>query len=237
MASINEFNYLKPSLTQIDSYWQSFLLERCYAQLITIDKTLTNQVLSGASILPPAPQIFRALYGKPSQIKVVILGQDPYHGPNQANGLAFAVNPGITPPPSLQNIFKEIALEYQIPRPFTLNSSLLQWAKQGVVLLNASLSVLQNAANSHAQIGWHSVTDHIISEISAQAQACAFLLWGNYAKSKKTLISLDKHCVLEAVHPSPLSASRGFFGCGHFKAANQFLAANSITPIDWLAVI
>lgn len=165
------------------------------------------------------------------QVKVVILGQDPYHGPNQANGLCFAVNEGMALPPSLQNIFKEI--ESDLGHPVSHAGDLSRWARQGVLLLNATLTVSAGLAGSHQGQGWEEFTDAAIAALNERREHVVFLLWGNYAKKKGALIDRTRHLVLEAAHPSPLSAYAGFFGCKHFSVANAYLADHGITPIDW----
>lgn len=188
---------------------------------------------SSRNIFPPKNEVFNLFRNiKYSDIKVVILGQDPYHGIGQGNGVAFSVNDGVPFPPSLRNIFKEIKLEYpdyHIPK----SGNLMPWVKQGVFLLNAVLTVEEGKANSHANRGWERFTDAVIKKIGAKEEPVVFMLWGNSARSKKSLISNPKHLVLEAVHPSPLSANRGFFGCNHFKRANGYLLENGIKPINW----
>ncbi len=177
--------------------------------------------------------IFNALkYTSYSDVKVVILGQDPYHGPNQAHGLAFSVQKGVTPPPSLVNIYKEIEAEYGITMPKDYGC-LTSWAKQGVLLLNTTLTVRAHNANSHKDAGWQIFTDNVIKKINEREKPCVFLLWGNNAIKKSSFIDKSKHLVLSCPHPSPLSAYRGFFGCNHFKLANQFLLENGMSPIDW----
>lgn len=165
------------------------------------------------------------------QIKCVILGQDPYHEPNQAHGLCFSVQPGVPLPPSLQNIFKEIENDLKIKQPQC--GDLTQWAKQGVLLLNTTLSVRAHQANSHANCGWSWFTDNIIKLINDQTQNTVFLLWGSNARSKVPLIDKNRHLVLESAHPSPLSAYRGFFGCHHFSRTNDYLLTHHKTPINW----
>jgi len=165
------------------------------------------------------------------QIKCVILGQDPYHEPNQAHGLCFSVKPGVPLPPSLQNIYKEIQTDLNIKQPNC--GDLTKWAKQGVLLLNTTLSVRAHQANSHANCGWGWFTDNVIQLISKHTEHTVFLLWGSNARSKVSLIDKTKHLVLECAHPSPLSAYRGFFGCRHFSRTNDYLIANQKTPIDW----
>ena len=183
-------------------------------------------------VFPHPSRVFRAFeLTKPEDVRVVIMGQDPYHTPGVADGLAFSTLPGNPIPPSLQNMFKEIESEfgYQCER----NPDLTRWATQGVLLLNASLSVRSGAANSHADIGWHAFTDAAIHAISEHCEHVVFLLWGAFAGKKEVLIDWTKHLVLTSPHPSPLSASRGFFGNNHFKLANEYLAKNGRSEIDW----
>lgn len=183
-------------------------------------------------VFPKPQHIFRALEScAPHDVKVVILGQDPYHTPGVADGLAFSTLPGNPVPPSLQNIFKEIAAEYGTT-PST-DPELSRWATQGVLLLNASLSVESGNANSHAEYGWHTFTDAVIRALSDTEEHVVFLLWGAFAGKKEALIDSTRHLVLKSVHPSPLSAHRGFFGCGHFKHANEYLEQHSRSAIDW----
>ncbi len=184
------------------------------------------------TVYPSMYDIFNALkYTAYQDVKAVILGQDPYHGPGQAHGLSFSVQEGVQAPPSLQNIYKEIEREYQT----TLQKSgcLTGWAEQGVLLLNTVLTVRAHAAASHRGMGWESFTDQVITLLNAREAPIVFLLWGAHAKAKRALITSPQHLVLTAAHPSPLSAHNGFFGCGHFVAANRFLAANGISEIDW----
>lgn len=166
-----------------------------------------------------------------NQVKCVILGQDPYHEPGQAHGLCFSVKPGVPLPPSLQNIFKEIHDDLNINEPRC--GDLTQWAKQGVLLLNTTLTVQAHRANSHANCGWAWFTDNVIKLISAHTEHTVFLLWGSNARSKADLIDTNRHCVLQCAHPSPLSVYRGFFGCHHFSRTNTYLANHGKTPIDW----
>ncbi|MDD4490754.1 MAG: uracil-DNA glycosylase [Paludibacter sp.] len=183
-------------------------------------------------IFPPAPLIFNAFDQCPlDEVKVVMLGQDPYHGPGQAHGLCFSVNDGVDFPPSLVNIFKEIERDLHIPVPSTGN--LLRWAKQGVLLLNATLTVEAHKAGSHQGKGWETFTDAVIRVLSEKRENLVFMLWGSYAQQKGVLINHSKHLVLRSVHPSPLSAYRGFIGCGHFSEANEFLISKEKTPIQW----
>ena len=162
---------------------------------------------------------------------MIILGQDPYHNPNQAMGLSFSVPDGIKPPPSLVNIFKELHKDIGMPIPSSGNLS--AWAKQGVLLLNAVLTVRANEPASHAKIGWTKFTDDVILKLSSQKKGLVFILWGNFAQEKIKLIDSSKHKILKAAHPSPFSAYNGFFGCKHFSAANEYLVKNNIDPIDW----
>lgn len=183
-------------------------------------------------IYPPQPLIFNALKLTPLEsVKIVIIGQDPYHGPKQAHGLAFSVPKGVLPPPSLQNIFKELEEDIGIKKP--THGCLEKWAKQGVLLLNTVLTVEAGHAHSHANIGWETFTDKIIQTLNDQKENLVFLLWGSHAQKKGQIIDPRKHCVLKAVHPSPLSAHRGFLGCRHFSKANAFLKKIGKTPIDW----
>jgi uracil-DNA glycosylase len=191
-----------------------------------------------ATIYPPQDQIFAALHLTPfDAVKVVIVGQDPYHGAGQANGLAFAVAEGIKPPPSLRNIFKEVVADVYDGdagenAPFAA-SDLTAWAEQGVLLLNATLTVRAGEAGSHADLGWQALTDDIIRALSEQRTHIVFMLWGKYAQAKRSLIDEARHLILTAPHPSPLSAWRGFFGCRHFSQANEYLAAHGQEPIRW----
>ena len=186
----------------------------------------------GKVIYPPGKQIFNAFEYTPfDKVKVVIIGQDPYHNAGQAHGLSFSVPDGVAPPPSLVNIFKEINADLDIPIPHTGN--LEKWAKQGVLLLNASLTVIANTPMSHSQLGWHLFTDEVIKHISKHKEHVVFLLWGKFAQNKENLIDATKHKVLKAAHPSPFSAHSGFFGCGHFSKTNNWLQEIGERPIDW----
>ena len=193
---------------------------------------LEQEKRAGKRIFPRGNEFFEAFRQTPlSRVKVVILGQDPYHGEGQAHGLCFSVRPGVSVPPSLQNIYKEIngELGFAIPAHGYLGS----WAEQGVLLLNSVLSVESGRAASHQGKGWELFTDRVIEVVNAQRTGVVFLLWGGYAQRKGEKIDADRHCVLKAPHPSPLSAHRGFFGCGHFVAANQYLARQGSVPVDW----
>ncbi|WP_018624696.1 uracil-DNA glycosylase [Kangiella aquimarina] len=187
---------------------------------------------SGKTIYPPKEQVFAALsLTEFAQVKVVILGQDPYHGPNQANGLCFSVNPEQPLPPSLRNIYKELVSDIGCTQP--INGDLSGWAKQGVLLLNTVLTVEAAKPNSHKGRGWEIFTDEVIQALNRADQPIIFLLWGSQAQAKSSLIKNPKHTILTAPHPSPLSAHRGFFGCKHFSKTNQILVENDQTPIKW----
>ena len=183
-------------------------------------------------IYPPMDDIFNALkYTSYSDVKAVILGQDPYHGEGQAHGLCFSVKKGTPPPPSLKNIFKEINDELGLPIPN--HGELTDWAKSGVLLLNTALTVRESQANSHRGHGWEIFTDRIIELLNERDSPIVFLLWGGNARAKAKIITNPKHLILQCAHPSPLSASNGFFGCGHFAKANEFLRENGLEPINW----
>jgi len=187
---------------------------------------------AGKTIYPPGPLIFNAFEKTPfDKVKVVILGQDPYHNPGQAMGLSFSVPDGVAPPPSLVNMYKELKSDIGMPIPKTGN--LTPWTIQGVLLLNASLTVRANEPNSHALIGWHNFTNAVIQKISDDNKGVVFLLWGKFAQAKQVLIDEGKHHVLKAAHPSPLSAHNGFFGCKHFSKTNELLAKDGSELIDW----
>lgn len=217
----------------IEATWQALLKEEFnkpyFKQLVLHLKTEKEQK---KIIYPSGKLIFNAFDSTPfQQIKVVILGQDPYHGPGQAHGLSFSVPKGTPLPPSLVNIFKELQTDVGMAMP--TSGDLTAWASQGVFLLNASLTVRQGEPMSHAQIGWATFTDSVIKLLSEKRQQLVFMLWGKFAKEKKGLIDSHKHLVLTAAHPSPLSAHQGFLGCKHFSAANQYLAKKGIDPINW----
>lgn len=204
-------------------------------------KTLADFVRSDyreREVYPAPKNIFAAFDRCPFEsVKVVLLGQDPYHGERQATGLAFAVNDGVAVPPSLQNIYKELAQEYDVPyASLATTGDLSPWAKQGVLLLNATLTVRAHEAGSHQGRGWETFTDAVVKLLNDEREHLVFMLWGNYAKAKGAHVSRDKHLVLEAPHPSPFSAASGFFGCGHFKRANEYLARKGIGPVDWISV-
>jgi len=193
---------------------------------------LLSRKRQGVTIYPPGPMIFNALNSVPfSQVSVVILGQDPYHGPGQAHGLCFSVLPGVPRPPSLVNIFKEVQTDLGLEIP--AGGNLQGWASQGVLLLNAVLTVERGQAGSHQGKGWERFTDRVIREVNEHREGVVFMLWGSYAMKKGASIDRDRHLVLTAPHPSPLSAHRGFFGCGHFSSANQYLETHRRSPIRW----
>jgi len=194
---------------------------------------LRAELRAGKAIYPPPKRIFTALDATSFEnVKVVILGQDPYHGPGQAHGLCFSVLPGVPVPPSLDNMFKEIQHDLGLPRPD--HGCLLPWAKQGVLLLNAVLTVEHGLANSHQGKGWEGFTDACIDALNKERDGLVFLLWGSYAQAKGKLIDPARHRILKAPHPSPLSAHRGFMGCGHFGEANRHLEERGLAPIDWM---
>ena len=193
---------------------------------------LRAEKAAGKRIFPAGDDLFNAFAHTPlDQVKVVILGQDPYHGEGQAHGLCFSVKPGVAVPPSLQNIYKELHAELGIPIP--RHGNLSAWADQGVLLLNSVLSVEGARAASHQGKGWEIFTDKVIDVINREREGVVFMLWGSYAQRKGAIIDAQRHCVLKAPHPSPLSAHRGFFGCGHFRAANDYLQARGESPIAW----
>ena len=184
------------------------------------------------TVFPPGSKIFNAFDACPfDQVKVVLLGQDPYHGPGQAHGLAFSVNEGVMSPPSLVNIFKEI--KNDLGKPVPKSGNLLRWAEQGVLLLNATLTVRANTPGSHQKKGWEEFTDAAIKAVSDEKQNVVFMLWGAYAQKKGAIIDAGKHLVLKAAHPSPFAADKGFFGCKHFSQANAYLAKQGLPEIEW----
>ena len=218
---------------QLAEDWKQALgdeFEQPYMQQLR--EFLLAEKAAGKQIYPPGSLIFNALNSTPlGRVKVVIIGQDPYHGPGQAHGLSFSVPPGVRPPPSLQNIFKEI--QRDLGQPIPAHGSLQSWADQGVLLLNAVLTVTRGQAGAHANRGWERFTSRIIELLNQQCEHLVFMLWGSYAQKKGAQIDASRHCVLKSVHPSPLSAHRGFIGCGHFSAANAYLQENGRHPIDW----
>ena len=219
---------------RIDPSWEERLQEEFERPYFKGLSKFVKEEYADETVYPPPKHIFRAFDLCPfEKVKVVILGQDPYHGPRQANGLCFAVNDGTPLPPSLQNIFKEIEDEFGTPLK-NRSGDLSRWASQGVLLLNATLTVRAHMAGSHQHKGWEEFTDATIRALSEGRECLVFMLWGNYAKAKGAHIDRNKHLVLESAHPSPLSAHNGFLGNGHFKKANEYLEAHGKTPIDWL---
>ena len=193
---------------------------------------LRERRAAGARIYPPGPEIFAAFEATPfDAVKVVILGQDPYHGPGQAHGLCFSVRPDVPVPPSLENMYKELQRDLGIARPD--HGWLMPWARQGVLLLNAVLTVEDGRAGAHQGRGWEGFTDHVVDVLNREREGLVFLLWGAYAQKKGAILDARRHRVLRTTHPSPLSAHRGFLGCGHFSAANDYLARHGQAPIDW----
>jgi uracil-DNA glycosylase len=200
--------------------------------MLQLKEFLRAEKRAGKTIYPSGDNWFNALNSTPfDAVKVVILGQDPYHGPGQAHGLCFSVLPGVPAPPSLVNIFKELQADLGIP--VSRHGYLQHWAEQGVLLLNAVLTVQQGNANSHQGRGWETFTDRCIEHLNREREGLVFLLWGSYAQKKGQLIDRKKHRVLDAPHPSPLSAHRGFLGCRHFSKTNDYLRERGIEPIDW----
>jgi|SRR5215831_2552588 len=218
---------------KIDTGWKEVLQsEFCKSYFTEIVNFLKVEKAQGKIIYPPGSLIFNAFNTTPfDKVKVVLLGQDPYHGLGQAHGLCFSVPDGIQFPPSLQNIYKE--LHDDIGMPIPKSGNLTHWAQQGVFLLNASLTVRAGDPMSHSKIGWAIFTDAVIQIISSQKRNVVFLLWGRFAQEKQILIDANKHHILKAAHPSPLSASNGFFGCRHFSKTNNFLVKDGLDPIDW----
>ena len=218
---------------QLHPSWQAVIgdeLEKPYMQALR--EFLKQEKVTGKIIYPPSPLVFNAFNHTPfEQVRVVVIGQDPYHGDGQAHGLSFSVPNGVAPPPSLQNIFKEIASDLNIS--MSLNGDLTPWANQGVLLLNATLTVEQAKAGSHQNKGWEQFTDAAIAALNAYRKGLVFVLWGSYAQKKGDVIDGQKHLVLKSVHPSPLSAHRGFFGHHQFSTINQYLIKQGQAPIDW----
>lgn len=219
---------------KLDTEWMDRIgaeFDKPYMQ--SLREFLKQQKILGKVVFPRGNEIFNALNTTPfSRVKVVILGQDPYHGPNQAHGLSFSVRKGVPKPPSLMNIYKEIERDLSVTMP--AHGDLTGWAEQGVLLLNAMLTVEQALAGSHQGKGWEEFTDAVIRALNDGKEHIVFMLWGSYAQKKGAFIDRTKHLVLQSVHPSPLSAHRGFIGNGHFSAANAYLEKNGLTPIDWI---
>lgn len=217
---------------KIDSSWKIKLNNEFEKEYFHSLATFVREEYRRSVIYPPARLIFQAFDRcRFDDLKVAIIGQDPYHGPGQANGLCFSVNDGIEMPPSLQNIFKEI--KNDVGKDLPASGNLERWAEQGVLLLNATLTVRANSAGSHQNRGWEAFTDAVIRVISNEKEKVVFMLWGAYAQRKGEIIDRTKHLVLSSAHPSPLSANRGFFGCRHFSKANEYLAMHGKTPVDW----
>lgn len=218
---------------KIEPSWKEILKDEFsqpYFEQIALH--LKTERLQQKTIYPPGSLIFNAFNTTPfDKVKVVILGQDPYHGPGQAHGLCFSVQAGVPAPPSLVNIFKELHSDIGVRIPG--HGNLTHWAEQGVFLLNASLSVRVGEPMSHAKIGWAGFTDAVIRQVSARKKHIVFLLWGKFAQDKRVLIDEQRHLILKAAHPSPLSAHAGFFGCRHFSKTNEYLVSQGIEPIDW----
>ena len=217
---------------QIEESWKEVLTEEFNKPYFSSLKDFLVEEKKKYVIYPPGPLIFNAFNRTPfDKVKVVILGQDPYHGAGQAHGLCFSVQDGVQPPPSLQNIFKEIRSDIGTPIPN--NGNLTRWADQGVFLLNAILTVRARSPKSHQGKGWEMFTDEVIKKISAEKSGVVFMLWGRDARNKVSLIDRDRHLVLEAPHPSPYSADYGFFGCRHFSKANNYLEQQGKEPVKW----
>ncbi|MBQ1521960.1 MAG: uracil-DNA glycosylase [Erysipelotrichaceae bacterium] len=217
----------------INQSWDPFLNEEFQKPYFKELSAFLKREYETKTIYPPKKEVFSSFYYTDlDKVKVVILGQDPYHEPGQACGMCFAVKPGVQLPPSLQNIYKEIQDDLGIPMNYN-NGYLVKWAKQGVLLINSVMTVEKGKANSHAGRGWETFTNHVIEKINTLDQPVVYLLWGNNARQKKSLITNPKHLILETVHPSPLSVYRGFFGCRHFSKTNDYLKRNGAEPIDW----
>jgi uracil-DNA glycosylase len=216
----------------IEDSWYELLKDEFEKEYFNLLKLFLKKEKEQYTIYPPGSKIFAAFNHTPfDKVKVVIIGQDPYHGQGQANGLCFSVSDGIKHPPSLVNIFKELYNDLNIPMPKSGN--LEKWAKQGVLLLNATLTVRANQAGSHQNQGWEEFTDSVIKKLSEKKDGLIFLLWGKFAQDKAVLIDTSKHFILKAAHPSPFSAHNGFFGCKHFSKTNEILMNKGQTPIDW----
>lgn len=217
---------------KIESSWKTVLTDEFASPYFEELSGIVKQAYLDGTVYPPPKLIFNAFELCPfDNVSVVILGQDPYHGKGQAHGLCFSVPDGVTPPPSLQNMYKEIKDDLGIEVPSSGN--LERWAKQGALLLNATLTVLPGQAGSHQGLGWERFTDAVIQKIAEEKEHVVFLLWGKYAQEKGSIIDESKHLVLKAAHPSPFSASGGFFGCRHFSKTNDYLEAHGKKPIDW----
>ena len=223
-------------MVQLGNDWDGLLNDEFKQDYYLTLREFLKDEYRTRQIYPPMNDIYNALrYTARCDTRVVILGQDPYHGPGQAHGLCFSVKAGVQKPPSLKNIFKELADEYGMAEPPT--GELTGWAKQGVLLLNTTLTVREGAAASHKGRGWERLTDKIISMVNESERPVVFLLWGGHARAKRQLITAPHHLVLECAHPSPLSAYAGFFGCGHFRRANEFLRERGLSEIDWTKTV
>jgi len=218
---------------RIDPTWHEALADEWQQPYFEQLTSFVRQQYASGTIYPPGRQIFAAFDATPfDRVKVVVLGQDPYHGPGQANGMCFSVAAGVAMPPSLVNIFKEVHDDVGAPMP--ANGDLSRWAQQGVLLLNSTLTVAAHQPLSHQNHGWELFTDHVIARLAERREHLVFMLWGSYAKRKGAFIDRTRHLVLTAAHPSPLSANRGgFFGCHHFSMANDYLVAHGMSPINW----
>jgi uracil-DNA glycosylase len=220
---------------KIEPSWKAQLADAFATdQMRALGQFLRNEKAAGKIIYPPGAEIFAAFALTPfDKVKVIILGQDPYHGPGQAHGLSFSVRHGVTPPPSLQNIYKELATDLGLPYPG--HGNLERWARQGVLLLNASLTVEAGRAGAHAGKGWEPFTDTVIARLNAVRDHLVFILWGRKAQQKGAMIDRHRHYVIESAHPSPLSAHNGFLGSAPFSRTNRYLESHGMTPIDWRA--
>ncbi len=217
---------------KIEPGWKALLAEEFEKPYFAALTQFVRQEYSTGPCYPPAGLIFNAFnLCPPDDTRVVIIGQDPYHGPGQAHGLCFSVNDGVRFPPSLENIFREVQSDTGAPVP--ASGDLTRWARQGVLLLNATLTVRQAQAGSHQRRGWEEFTDAAIRALAARREHLVFILWGSYAQQKGAFIDRNRHLVLTAVHPSPLSVYRGFFGCKHFSKANAYLVEHGLAPINW----
>ncbi len=217
---------------QIEESWKEILASEFDKSYFMELKEFLTEEKAKYTVYPPGSKIFNAFQLTPfNQVRVVILGQDPYHGPGQAHGLCFSVPQGIIPPPSLVNIFKEIEKDLGLPIPG--GGNLEKWARQGVLLLNATLTVRANQPGSHQKRGWENFTHAVISKLSEKRVGLIFLLWGKYAQEKESLIDTNRHYILKAAHPSPFSAYNGFFGCRHFSKTNEILRKHGLQEIDW----
>lgn len=219
-------------MVHLENDWDEILADEWQKPYYLKLRQFLKAEYAGHTVYPNMNDIFNALkYTSFQDTKVVIIGQDPYHGPGQAHGLCFSVKQGVTPPPSLKNIFKE--LHSDVGKPIPPHGELTHWAKQGVLLLNNVLTVREGQPTSHKGMGWEQFTDRVIHQLNRKETPVVFLLWGAHAQKKAQLITNPIHYKLMSVHPSPLSASRGFFGCGHFSQTNQLLLQNGLTPIEW----